>query len=390
VTGERRQAFIAGAAIGILVGIVLAAALGIGNLTHNDSRADDAIDAVEQSYFRKVPESKLNDDSIQGMVTTLKKRYDDRFSHYFNPAQLRRFNESTSGSFSGVGLSVSEVKKGLRVATVFPNTPAKKAGIKPGDVITTVDGKSIAGVPSDVATSKIKGPSGTTVKLGVIPASGGKTKNYLLKRAQVQVPVVRGKIIDAGGNKAAYVQQAGFSEGVHAELQTTLERLYRKGAKGLILDLRGNGGGLLSEAVLCASVFVKKGETVVITKGRTQPHKVYKALGGSLKPRPTVVLINKDTASAAEILTSALKNHGLATVVGTRSFGKGVFQEVINLAAGGAVDITVGEYLTSTGHSLAGTGIKPQVQARDIPSTKPDEGLKKAKRVLARKLSQPG
>src|SRR5262249_28522252 len=161
---------------------------------------------------------------------------------------LKRFNESTSGSFSGVGLSVSEVKQGLRVATVFPKTPAKAAGIKPGDVITTVDGKSIAGVPSDVATSKIKGPAGTKGKLGVVPASGGKTKTYVLRRAQVQVPVVRGKMIDAGGNKAAYVQQAGFSEGVHAELASTVERLYKQGAKGLILDLRGNGGGLLSEA----------------------------------------------------------------------------------------------------------------------------------------------
>jgi carboxyl-terminal processing protease len=201
------------------------------------------------------------------------------------------------------------------------------------------------------------------------------------------VPVVQGRIRRAAGRKVAYVQLAGFSEGAHGELRSEIERLYRQGAEGLVLDLRGNGGGLLNEAVLTSSVFVDKG-VIVSTSGRTQPDKDYQAVGGALDPRPTVVLINRDTASAAEILTAALEEHGLATVVGTRSFGKGVFQEVIDLDSGGALDLTVGEYLTSKGRSLAGNGIKPDVPAKDNLKTRDDEGLERALEVLGRELRQ--
>jgi len=191
----------------------------------------------------------------------------------------------------------------------------------------------------------------------------------------------------AGGTKVAYVQFATFNEGAHAELATVLKRLDRQGADGLVLDLRGNGGGLLNEAVLCASLFLKKGQLVVSTNSRTMGHHDYTALGNPLPTHPTVVLINHDTASAAEILTSALADHHLATVVGTRSFGKGTFQEVLHLAAGGALDLTVGEYLTADGTSLAGKGISPDVRVADNPQTAPDEGLQKALAVLAEKAA---
>jgi carboxyl-terminal processing protease len=191
----------------------------------------------------------------------------------------------------------------------------------------------------------------------------------------------------AGGEKVAYVGFATFSSGAHAELRQAVKRLYAHGARGLVLDLRGNGGGLLDEAVLSASLFVHEGDLVVSTKSRTQGGRKYQAVGGTLPQKPVVVLIDHDTASAAEILTAALADHDVATVAGTRSYGKGVFQNVIPLDAGGALDLTIGRYFTPDGTSLAGKGITPDVPARDDPRTKgKDEGLARALGVLGGEL----
>jgi carboxyl-terminal processing protease len=346
-----------------------------------------ATQVIRDDYFKPVKTSVLNKASVDGIIRELRKRYDDRFSHYLDPHQLRQFESLTSGRFSGVGLTVTGVNRGLRVASVLPRTPAQHAGIKEGDLITAVDGRSLAGVPTEVATARIKGPPGTPVELRVVSGSGGPTRNVRLKRASVAVPVAVGEIKRAGTSKVAYVRYATFSEGAHGELSSTLERLDHRGAQGLVLDLRGNGGGLLNEAVLSASLFLSKGQLVVSTDSRTMGHRDYDAIGDPLPQHPTVVLINHDTASAAEILASALEDHHLATIVGTRSFGKGTFQEVIHLAAGGALDLTVGQYFTANGISLANKGIKPDVRAVDDPKTPQDEGLRRALAVLAEKMA---
>jgi carboxyl-terminal processing protease len=304
-----------------------------------------------------------------------------------DPQELRLFEAAASGRFSGVGLTVTGVNRGLRVASVLPDTPAKRAEIEEGDLITAVNGRSLAGVPPEVATARIKGPPGTRVELRVVSGSGRRTRNVDLERATVKLPVVRGEIRRAGTSKVAYVGYDSFRAGAHGELRQTLERLYRRGGAGLVLDLRDNGGGLLNEAVLSASVFLPKGELVVSTDSRSMGHRDYEATGDPLPEHPTVVLINGDTASAAEILASALGDHDLATIVGTSSFGKGTFQEVIQLAAGGALDLTVGEYFTPSGASLTGKGIKPEIRAADDPETPRDEGLRRALAVLAERLA---
>ena len=384
------RALIAGLVIGLAAGLLIGGQTdrlgdGVADLIGvQGSASDDAIDVIEENYFEEVDTSELEDASISGMVRELRERYDDRFSHYFDAGQLRQFNQATSGSFSGIGLSVREVKRGLRVTTVFDDTPAKRAGIREGDEILAVDGRSIAGKPADLATGMIKGPPGSTVELKVRTPSGD-TREIELERAEVRVPVVEGKLRRAGGRKVAYVQLSGFSEGAHGELRSEVERLYGENAEGLVLDLRGNGGGLLNEAVLTSSVFIEDG-VIVSTAGRAQPDQDYEAVGDALEPRPMVVLINRDTASAAEILASALGERGLATIVGTRSFGKGSFQEVIELEDGGALDLTVGEYLTSEGKSLAGKGIRPDVRAKDQLRTPPDEALRRGLEVLGREL----
>ena len=170
-----------------------------------------------------------------------------------------------------------------------------------------MNGRSIAGVPSEVATARIKGPPGTPVELRVVSGSGGGARNVHLKRASVAGPGRgRERSSERAPRKVAYVRYATFSEGAHGELASTIERLDRQGAQGLVLDLRGNGGGLLNEAVLSASLFLNKGQLVVSTDSRTMGHRDYDAVGDPLPRHPVVVLINHDTASAAEILASAL------------------------------------------------------------------------------------
>ncbi len=389
MSAERRRGLTTGFLAGVVVALAIAAAAVAieGGFGGGSDPTSDAIDVIQKDYFKPVNGSLLDNASIDGMVRGLRDRYDDRFSHYFDPQEFQEFEQASSGRFSGVGLTVTEVRRGLRVASVIPHTPAQRAGIEPGDLIVAVDGRSIAGLSAEVSTARIKGPPGTKVELRVFSGQGGKRRQIELERASVQVPAVRGRLKQAGGTRVAYVRFATFSQGAHAELSQTLKRLDRRGAHGLLLDLRGNGGGLLNEAVLCASLFLRKGQLVVSTNSRTLGHQDYEAVGGALPKRPTVVLINQDTASAAEILASALSDHHLATIVGTRSFGKGTFQEVIRLAAGGALDLTVGEYLTADGTSLAGKGITPAVRAADDPSTSADEGLEKGLAVLAEKAA---
>ena len=387
--GERGR-FGSGVVTGLVVGLVLAALVaaltGLLDRDHGGDATREALETVEDNYFEEVDAGTLEDSSIDGMVRELRKRYDDHFSHYFTEDQLEEFEAATSGRFSGVGLTVNEVPKGLRVADVLPDTPAERAGIEPGDVIVAVDGESIAGVPSNVSTARIKGPAGTEVALRLIPVDGGKAREVVVERADVRVPAVDGELRRVDGHDVAYVRFASFSEGAHGELRQTIERLYREGAEGLVLDLRANGGGLLNEAVLSTSVFVDEG-TVVSTESRTQGERDYEAVGDAIDPRPTVVLVNRDTASAAEILTAALKNYDLATVAGTRTFGKGTFQEVIRLEEGGALDLTIGQYLTADGSSIAGEGVKPEVRTEDDTDTpSEDEALERALTVLQPRL----
>ena len=382
----RRSSFGFGLAAGLVLGLALAA-LAAWLLGAFDTDADDPVvqarEVIEDNYFRAPDTGRLDEASIGAMVDELRRRYDDRFSHFFTREQLREFIAATEGRFSGVGLTVTEVSKGLRVATVFPDTPAEQAGLAEGDLIVGVDGESIAGVPSDVSTAQIKGPPGTEVDLRVVPADGGRSRVLTVERADVRIPAVKGAIRRApGGEKVAYVQLFGFSSGAHGELRDQLEDLYRRGAESVVLDLRDNGGGLLNEAVLTSSVFLEDGN-VASTRSRTQGDRDYPAAGDALDPRPTVVLVNRGTASASEILTAALQQNGLAEVVGTRTYGKGTFQEVIELPAGGALDLTIGEYLTSDGSSILGTGVRPDVRVADDPETqKDDEALERALEVV--------
>ena len=318
------------------------------------------------------------------MVHELRKRHGDRFSDYFSPESLESFNQQIEGRFSGIGLSVVPVKRGLHVTSVFLHSPADAAGIEAGDTVVSVDGESIAGLPSGAATAKIKGPEGSEVTVGVLGAKSGKVKSLTLTRAEVTLPNVSSRVIAVGARKLGYVRMLSFSEDVHSQLAEAVEKVEGEGAEGILLDLRGNPGGLLDEAVLSASIFLPDDELVVTTKSRTQGEGVHNTVGGQISELPLVVLVDRNTASAAEILAAALADDSGATVVGTRTYGKGVFQEEESLSNGGALKLTVGEFFTPAGVNLARSkGVHPDVHASDNPQTSVDEARQRALGVLA-------
>ena len=340
---------------------------------------EDAIDTLARDYYREVDRQRLLNTSLEEAVRSL----GDRFSHYFAPRDFDDFQEATEGRFEGVGMSVEKVKRGLKVLTVYDRSPAQRGGVRPGDVITEVNGRSIAGTSSEEATTRIKGPAGSEVRLTV--RSNGRARELKLKRAEVEIPVVEGKLVRG----VAHVQLSGFTSGAGDEVAGAVKRLLGRGADGVVLDLRDNGGGLLNEAVAVASVFIPDGK-IVSTRGRSRPERVYEATGGAIDTDvPVVVLVNDRSASASEIVAGALQDRDRAEIVGTRTFGKGVFQEIEPLPNGGALDITVGEYFLPSGRNLGGggpargSGLTPDVRAEDDPDTAPDEALRVAVREVA-------
>jgi carboxyl-terminal processing protease len=346
---------------------------------------DEAVDVIQADYYRKVDRKQLLDKALGSAVRSL----NDRFSNYFDPKAYRAFEESTQGQFEGVGMNVEQVPRGLRVLTVFKGSPAARGGVKPGDEITAVNGRSLRGVSSQVATTRIKGPAGTKVTITVVTGKA-PPREVRLERSRLDVPVVESRMTHSGDEKIAYVKLTSFTSGAHGEVGKAVRGLLAKGAKAVVFDLRDNGGGLLNEAVLVSSIFIPDGK-IVTTRGRSRPEHVFEATGSAIdKKVPVVVLVNGESASASEIVTGALQDRGRAKVIGTRTFGKGVFQEIKQLSNGGAMDITVGEYFTPKGRNLGGggpkkgAGITPDVEARDNDKTKRDEALDVAVKTVAR------
>jgi carboxyl-terminal processing protease len=336
---------------------------------------DEAIQRIASDYYRPISTGKLDNASIGGLVASL----GDRFSHYLSPSEFREF--SSPPHFTGIGVAVATqlaAQHGLLIERVFNASPAQRAGLKAGEVIVAVNGRKLQSLSAETATSLIRGLPGTDVQLGIEPApstsgvshsgashsgarrSGGREapRDVKITRAVVSEPVVESLTKTVHGVKLGVVALASFSPGSHVEVHEAVEHELHAGARGLVFDLRGNGGGLVEEAQLIASIFIPKG-VIVTTRGRTVPTQVLYATGGAIPASiPMVVLVDANTASSSEIVTAALQDHHRATVVGTHTFGKGVFQEEEPLSNGGALDITVGEYFTPNGRNLGGGGVK--------------------------------
>jgi carboxyl-terminal processing protease len=341
---------------------------------------EEALETIEDDYYRRVGRSRLLNEALAGAVRSL----NDRFSAYLDPAAFRRFEDSSEGRYAGIGTEVNQDSRGLRVVRVFPGTPAARAGIRRGDLVVAADGRPLAGRAASYGTALIRGRPGTTVTLTV--ASGGSRRDIRVVRARVSVPVVESSLRTVERRRLALVSLSNFTTGAHGELRVAIDRRRRAGARGVLLDLRGNGGGLLDEAVRVASVFIPRGPVVIID-GRSRPRRVLRAGGGAIpQDLPVVVLVDRDTASAAEIVAGAIQDRGRGTIVGTRTFGKGVFQQVTKLPNGGGLDITVGQYFTPRGRNLGGGGVRPGTGIPpDVPLRNPagEAGLRAALRTLA-------
>jgi len=349
---------------------------------------NEGLDTIYDRYYRPVSRRALSNAALQGAV----KQLDDRFSAYFSPRGYARFNEEMNNQFSGVGMVVRDAKDGLRIVMVYPKSPAKRANMQAGDVITRANGHKLAGLSEEAATAFIKGKEGTKVTL--VLRRGDKTLVKRLTRATISVPVVASRIANAGGKRAAYIALSSFSPPTaHEEVANAIRKQRARGAKGIVFDLRGNGGGLVSEAQRIASMFLHGG-TIVTTKGRAVETTTLSTTGRQIAGAlPTVVLVDGGTASASEIVAGALQDRKRAKLVGVRTFGKGVFQEITPLSSGGAMKITVGQYFLPSGRNLGGpgvgrgSGLRPDVRAIDSPKTpRDDEALQKALDVLAPQL----
>jgi carboxyl-terminal processing protease len=342
----------------------------------------EIINSIEDNFYKPVDEKKLDDASLKGIVESL----DDPYSHYLTPKEAKQFNESVSGEFEGVGMNVEQDKRGLKVLRVFEGSPAERARIRRGDFILGVNGRSIAGVNSEVATSRIKGPAGTSVRLRVFTPGEERDRTVRVKRERIEIPVARGRMVERGGHKVGVVELLSFSSGAHGLLRREIDGLMRRGAEAIVLDLRGNGGGLLSEAVLVSSIFIEDGE-IVSVRGRHRPERTQDAEGDAIDEQiPVVTLVDGGSASASEIVSGALRDRKRAKVVGTRTFGKGLVQEVERLSNGGVLDLTVANYYLPGGETISTRGIKPQIRAADDPDTDRDEAMPVAIDELLREL----
>jgi carboxyl-terminal processing protease len=357
--------------------------------SNNDKLINQVLGLIQNDYYRKVDRSDLVNKGLDAVVASL----DDKYSHYYDPADYHSFQNEDNPHLSGIGIDIKVQNQGLLVQDVFQGSPAEKAGLARGDVIVEVGSTSLANRSADYSASLIKGRAGTQVTLTVM--RGGQRRIITVRRANLVVPVAGSRILDYKGSKLGYVELTSFTAGSGDEVRSQVQQVLKHGARGLILDLRENGGGLLDEAVNVGSVFIPDG-TIVSTDGRAQPRQVYLAKPSlTVAPKiPLVVLVDSGTASAAEIVTGALQDRGRAKVVGTHTYGKGVFQEIEPLSNGGALDFTVGEYFTPSGRNLGGGGVKqgkgiqPNVYAFTKPTAKTDTALTVAEKTVAAELGQ--
>jgi carboxyl-terminal processing protease len=342
---------------------------------------DEAIDDISHDYYRSVSRSQLVNAAISGAVDSLH----DPYSEYVSPADYKAFNSASS--FTGIGITVEHSATGLVIEQVFDKSPASRAGLRSGDVIVSVGGTTLRGLPIDKSTSLITGRAGTPVTIGI--QRGKTTFSRTIVREVITTPVVASELMTVGGHKLGVIALQTFEvSGAHAQVAAAVHSLINLGARGLVLDLRQNGGGLVSEARLVASLFIPQG-VIVTTRGRAFSSQTVEATGQPIAATiPLVVLVDHATASSAEIVTGALQDSRRALIVGTRTYGKGVFQELRPLPGGAALKLTVGHYYTPNGKNLGGKGVSqgPGITPNDpIPAAQVDtiRGLQDALRVLA-------
>jgi len=311
-------------------------------------------------------------------VTKLVTELGDPYTEYLDPDHYNQFKDDRAGKYVGVGIEWHPRGDQALILRVFPDGPAAKAGIRAADRVTAVDGKKVTQSDGFAAMQTVKGQEGTRVTLRIGRADGA-ARDYAMTRAEIRRPVVESRVETSGKRRVGYARLDQFTDGSAKSFASAVRRLVDGGVDGLVFDLRGDGGGLVDEAVGVASVFLPKDALIATTKGRSGPKDTLKARGGAIEPKiPLVVLVDRNSASASEIVAGALRDDDRARLVGTRTFGKALIQSTRPLANGGALKFTVASYLTPDGFDLGAKGLPPDVSVVDNPQTSVDEALRRA------------
>ncbi|TDL92675.1 PDZ domain-containing protein [Vibrio vulnificus] len=331
-------------------------------------------DTIKDNYYEEIDEEKLVDGAINGMIKSL----DDPYSAYMDKKEASSFHESISSSFEGIGAEIQEQDGQIMVVSPIKGSPAEKAGVKPNDIILSVDGKSVEGLSSSEAVLKIRGEKGTKVDLSISRAGESEPIKLTIKRDTIPIETVYAEMLDDG---IAKIQVTSFSEHTVQELKTALEEMSKKDMKGLVLDLRGNPGGLLDQAIEMASLFIPNGEVVLQVEERSGKKDVYKSENDGELKIPVVVLIDDGSASASEIVAAAVSESADIPLIGVKSFGKGTVQTAQDFKDGSNFKYTAAKWLTPEGNWIHKKGIKPDITVKlpdyaSLPYISPDKELK--------------
>lgn len=394
--------------VAALVGGVFLAGFGAGQRTAAARSADDQgfsllreiLNLARREYLNPAPDSaKLFDGAARGMVEAL----GDPYTRYMDASVYKEFNQDVRGFFFGIGIFIEIRDAQLIVVQPIEGTPAHRAGLRAGDRIRLINKVGTDGMALQEAVTRIRGPAGSKVMLRI--ARPGRMFDVEITRARIQVVSVQtASSLDEAvrrqlaADRLGYVRIQTFRDETPQEVSRELDRLlYRENVRGLIIDLRSNGGGLLHEALEVASHFVPQGRPVLHRVGRDGRRSTERAGGGRKAGVPVVVLVNEFSASASEILAGALRDSAGARIVGVKTFGKGVIQSIFPLSSGGAAAITTEKYLTPADHDIHGKGITPDVPVGDRLEGKAEaeltriqaDQLKRAIEVLKQRIAQP-
>jgi carboxyl-terminal processing protease len=324
----------------------------------------EVFEGLRANYVERPDDSKLIESAINGMLAGL-----DPHSSYMDPKRFREIEEDTHGEFGGLGIEVGMEDHLLKVIAPIDNTPAAKAGIMANDIITKLDNEPVHGLTLDQAIEKMRGPVHTKVKLTIMRKGQNKSVDVTIVRDLIRVKSVRSH---NEGSDVGYIRITQFDEqatdGVKKAISNLTKHLGADKIKGFVIDLRNNPGGLLDQAISVSDAFLDRGE-IVSTRGRNaEETQRFNARPGDLtKGKPVIVLINGGSASASEIVAGALQDHKRATLVGTRSFGKGSVQTFIPLGGKGALQLTTARYFTPSGRSIQAKGIEPDIEVLQEP-----------------------
>lgn len=316
---------------------------------------------IDKYYLGEVDEEKLKEGAIKGYIEGL----DDPYTEYISKDEMKDYMEDTMGNFVGIGIYMVKDTENNKIQVLAPikNSPAEKAGILPGDYIIAVDGIQCTGDDFSTISNKIKGEVGSSVKLDI--QREDETLSFEIKRENIKVNPVESKLLE---NNIGYIEFSSFDDRTAEDFKSKYEELEKQGIISLIIDLRNNGGGIVDEALEIAEYIADKGSVLLYEVDKNNNEEVEKSKNEPIINMPIVILTNENTASSSEILAGALKDLGKAKIVGTKTYGKGVIQEVISLSDGSGLKITTKKYLTPNRTEINGVGIEPD-ETVELPDT---------------------